>query len=192
MSGQQHVPAAIYPRERPAKHCTGSWASRPVWTGRKPRPHRDSIPNPPARSQSLYRLSYPAHKFIINVGKITNKRNVMLQKAVICYNKPVFVCLFVFGATAPKLGQGLLIHEVSRSHTTTHHSRQDSSRRVISASQRLLLDNTQQSQQTDIHAPGGIRTHNLSRRAATDLRLRRRGHWDLHNKPVQTLNHKVL
>ena len=25
--------------------------------------------------------------------------------------------LFVFGATAPTVGQGLLIHEVSRSHT---------------------------------------------------------------------------
>ena len=24
-------------------------------------PHRDSIPDRPARSQSLYRLSYPAH-----------------------------------------------------------------------------------------------------------------------------------
>ena len=27
-------------------------------------------------------------------------------------------------------------------------------------------------------APGGIRTHDLSRRAAADLRLRPRGHWD--------------
>ena len=36
-----------------------------------------------------------------------------------------------------------LIHEVSRSHTTTHHSRQDSSGRVISPSQRPLPDNTQ-------------------------------------------------
>jgi hypothetical protein len=38
---------------------------------------------------------------------------------------------------------------------------------------------------TDIHASGGIRTHNLSRRAAADLRLRPRGHWDrpsLHYK----------
>ena len=26
--------------------------------------------------------------------------------------------------------------------------------------------------------PGGIRTHDLSRRAAADLRLRPRGHWD--------------
>ena len=32
----------------------------------------------------------------------------------------------------------------------------------------------------NIHAPGGIRTHNLSRRAAADLRLRPRGHWDRH------------
>ena len=31
---------------------------------------------------------------------------------------------------------------------------------------------------TDIHAPGGIRTHNLKRRAAEDLRLRSSGYWD--------------
>ena len=39
-------------------------------------------------------------------------------------------------------------------------------------------DNTQHSQQTDIHASGGIRTHNLSRCTAADLRLRLRSHWD--------------
>ena len=33
----------------------------PVRTGGKSRPHRDSIPDRPPRSQSLYRLSYPAH-----------------------------------------------------------------------------------------------------------------------------------
>ena len=32
----------------------------------------------------------------------------------------LFVCFF--GTTAPPMGQGLLIHEVSRSYTTTHHS----------------------------------------------------------------------
>ena len=37
------------------------WVPGPVWTGGKSRPHRDSIPDRPARSQSLYRLSYPAH-----------------------------------------------------------------------------------------------------------------------------------
>ena len=52
----------------------------------------------------------------------------------------VFVlCLFL--ARQPPMGQGLLIHEVSRSHTT-HHSRQDSPGRVISPSHRSLPDNT--------------------------------------------------
>jgi len=37
------------------------WAPGPVWTGGKSRAHRDSIPDRPACSQSLYRLSYPAH-----------------------------------------------------------------------------------------------------------------------------------
>ena len=46
---------------------------------------------------------------------------------------------------------------------------------MINSSQRLLPDNAQQ---TNIHAPGGIRTHDLSRRAAPDLRLRPRGHLD--------------
>ena len=62
---------------------------------------------------------------------------------------------------------GAPILDVSRSHTTTQHSRYDSSGRVISSSQRPLPDNTRHSQQTNIHAPGGIRTQDLSRRAAT-------------------------
>jgi hypothetical protein len=46
---------------------------------------------------------------------------------------------------------------------------------MISPTQRPLPDNTQHSQQTDIHAPGETRNHNLSRRAAADLRPR--SHW---------------
>ena len=46
------------------------------------------------------------------------------------------------------------ILDVSRSHTTTQPSRQDSSGRVISSSQRPLPDNTRHSQQTNIHACG--------------------------------------
>ena len=90
----------------------------------------------------------------------------------------VVVFLFFLLVQQPPVGHGLLIHEVYRSHTTTHHSRQDSSGRVISPSQRPLPDNTQHSQQTDIHAPGGIRTHVRSRRAAPDVRLRPHSHWD--------------
>ena len=52
------------------------------------------------------------------------------------------------------VGHGLLNHEVSRSRTTTHHSRQDSSGRLISSSQRPLPDNTQHSQQTSMPLVG--------------------------------------
>jgi len=44
----------------PILHEAG-WAPGTVWTGIKSRPHRDSIPDRPARSQSLYQLSYLAH-----------------------------------------------------------------------------------------------------------------------------------
>ena len=37
------------------------WAPGPVWTDGKSRPHRDSIPDRPARSRSLYQLSYSDH-----------------------------------------------------------------------------------------------------------------------------------
>ena len=42
------------------------WAPGLVWTGGKSPPHRDPIPDRPARSQSLYWLSYPAHIYISN------------------------------------------------------------------------------------------------------------------------------
>ena len=85
-------------------------------------------------------------------------------------------------ALRPNTGHGLLILEVSRSHTTMYQNRCDSSGGMISSSQRPLPDNTQHSQQTNIHSPGGIRTHDLSRRAAADLRLRPRGHWDTYTR----------
>ena len=47
-----------------------------------------------------------------------------------------------------------------------------------SASFTSFLAHTQHLQQTDIHAPGGIQTHSLSRQGAADLRLRPRSHWD--------------
>jgi len=43
------------PGEGPGTHFTGGWADG------KSCPHRDSIPDRPVCSQSLYRLSYPVH-----------------------------------------------------------------------------------------------------------------------------------
>jgi len=50
---------------------------------------------------------------------------------------------------------------------------------VISSSQRPLLDNTQHSQQTYIHVPGGITNRNIGKRTAANPRLRP------HDRPVR-------
>ena len=58
------------PGKEPVPILQGAgWAPGPVWMGGKSRPHRDSIPARPVRSQSLYRLSYPAHSKIIIIIK---------------------------------------------------------------------------------------------------------------------------
>jgi hypothetical protein len=67
---------------------------------------------------------------------------------------------FLFLALQPLVVQDLLIHEVSRSHTTTIG---------------LLPDNTQHLEQTNIHASGGFRNHNLNRRAVLDRAATRTG-----------------
>ena len=46
------------------------WGPGPVWTDGKSRPHRDSIPNRPARSQSLCRLCYPAQSYVVLTPEI--------------------------------------------------------------------------------------------------------------------------
>ena len=68
--------------------------------------------------------------------------------------------------------------------TQTLHIRKDSSPRVIIPKQRPLPDKTQHSKETDIHAPGGIRTRNPSKRAVADPSFRPRGHWDRHTHRV--------
>ena len=128
-----------------------------------------------------------------------------------CYpqglSRPLMVLLYfiiyIFFPVAlrPNAGHDLLILEVSRSHTTMHHSRKDSSGRVISPSQRLLPDNTQHSQQTDIHRTPldewsarrtdlyltthnthnrqtCFRTRNRSKQAVAAPRIRPRSQWD--------------
>jgi len=77
------------------------------------------------------------------------------------------------------VGQGHLITEASRSHSDTPRSLEltlcdqpDSETSTCTAHNNHKV--------TDIHAPGGIRTHIPSKRVTADPRLRRRGHWDWH------------
>jgi hypothetical protein len=58
VGGQLHAPAALPPGKRPGTHCIGGWVGPMAGLDgcQKSRPHRDSIPGLPARSESLYRL----------------------------------------------------------------------------------------------------------------------------------------
>jgi len=56
----------LYPQERHGTHFTGGWVGpRAGLDVRKTRPRRDSIPDRPAHSQSLYRLSCPTHNMYL-------------------------------------------------------------------------------------------------------------------------------
>ena len=96
---------------------------------------------------------------------------------VIWFNKDIFHTSFPV-TWQPHLSLAGVITELSKSYidTQTHHTQQDSSGQVISPTQRPLSDNTQHIKQTDIHAPGGIRTRNPIKRAAEDLLLRQDDH----------------
>ena len=59
MRGKRHAPADFYHRERPGSHCTGGWVGpKAGLDGGKSRPTGIRSPDRPARSQSLYLLSY--------------------------------------------------------------------------------------------------------------------------------------
>jgi len=70
------------------------------------------------------------------------------------------------------VGQDLLIIAII---LKTHHTWQDSSGRAIGLTHRPLPDNIKQSQETDTHAPDGVRTHGPYKQAAADPRFRPRG-----------------
>ena len=73
-----------------------------------------------------------------------------------------------------------MVSSLSKLHdyTQPHHTCWNSSRLVISPTQRSLPNNIQHSQQTHRYAPDGTQTGNPSKRTAADPRLRLRGHWD--------------
>jgi hypothetical protein len=86
----------------------------------------------------------------------------------------VRIKIFFLMAQHPLVGQGLLIIEVSRSHSDTSHS---VGLLWTSDQPNAETSTSQHSQEADIHAVGGIQTCNPSNRPAADPRLRRRSHW---------------
>ena len=106
-------------------------------------------------------------------------------------------CQFLlYGACSPIAGYVLLILEVIE---ITHNDTPQSVGLLWTSDQPVAQTSTWQrtTLTRDGHPflPGGIRTHNLSWRAAADLRLRPRDHWDRPtnvNIYPKTLKHKYL
>jgi hypothetical protein len=94
--------------------------------------------------------------------------------------------LACFMAQQPPLGHGLLVGEASRPHSDKQQWVGLWTSYQPVPETRPLLDNTQHSQETDIHAAGRNRACNSSKREAADPRLRPRGHWD---RPMPCINH---
>ena len=61
MGGQCHASAALSPGQRPATLCTKGWVDLGAGLNGsgKSRPTGVRTPDPPASSESLYRLPYP-------------------------------------------------------------------------------------------------------------------------------------
>jgi hypothetical protein len=82
----------LYPRERPGTHRTGGWVGPRAGLDvcEKFRPTRIRYLDRPARSQSLYSLSYPAHSQSLRYER--NKHSHMFYNNYISsVNKPVGV-----------------------------------------------------------------------------------------------------
>jgi hypothetical protein len=81
-------------------------------------------------------------------------------------------------AQQPNSNLGRLILEVSRSHTIRHTAVRTPLDEGSARRRDLYVTTPNTHKRENIHAPGGIRTHNPSKRGAADPRLRPRSHWD--------------
>jgi hypothetical protein len=89
----------------------------------------------------------------------------------------MYVIFFIFSGTAAQRG---LWPPRPRGFVITHNDAPQSVGLPWTSDQLVAETSTLQhtTHTTNIHAPGGIRTHDHSRRAAVDLRLRPCDHWD--------------
>jgi hypothetical protein len=121
---------------------------------------------------SHYRPVMPFRKLKRHYGNLLSNGWLSEWKAAPSVSKSLHIFSFLWrcGPRRAKASSFMMFLDHTQRRTTV-------SERVISSSQTPLPDNTEHNRQTSM-PPGGIRTHNHRRRAAADLRLRSRGHWD--------------
>jgi hypothetical protein len=83
-------PGRFYPRERPGTHCTGGWVGPGAGLDRCGKSRLTGIRSPdlPARSESLYRLRYPAANYLTRQFK-----NYLITAKI---SKTPWMVLFMF------------------------------------------------------------------------------------------------
>ena len=99
--GSASRPGRFLPRERPGTHCTGGWVGHRAGLERAENISPTGIRSPdhPARSQSLYRLSYRSHRDVwrdvsFRCSNHNLFRNYFLISIMLLYLKwPFFSCL---------------------------------------------------------------------------------------------------
>ena len=129
--------------------------------------HRQQLP--------VHTASYPRRHFHLLFSGEKSPLSSIINRIYIYVYIYIYMYIYIYSLLSRQPPSGSWPSSVTRFYffEITHNDTPQSSHRP-------LPNNTQHSQQRDIHAPRGIRTHDLSRRAAVDLRLRPRGHWDRH------------
>jgi hypothetical protein len=97
VGGQRHAPAAFTPGKDPVTIVQeAGWAPGPVWIGAENlAPTGIRSPYFPARSESLYRLSYPGPQ---SVDKLTDKSTCTFIRFLTC------LIVFTFGTVLFNIG----------------------------------------------------------------------------------------
>ena len=98
VDGQHHAPAALPPGKDPVPivHEAG-WTPGPVWTGKEnlaPPPAGIRSPDRPARSESLYRLSYPGPYMVVIVVVVVVVVAVIVVRLLLLLHL-IFLLLFL-------------------------------------------------------------------------------------------------
>ena len=112
-------------------------------------------------------LSFLLQRNICVYSSLPHSSFMSCHSFILSFLLPFFLSLPLISTRCRFRGLLLQLIAFNKIHTHTH-TRWDSSGRGIGLSQTRLPDNTQHSQETDNHAPGGIRTPNGQRPHALD------------------------
>ena len=121
-------------------------------------------------------LTWPTHYILCRFSCLNFATRIIFSFAVACWpawSQWIYIYNFFMWRCGPKRATVSFLRFLDHTHTHTVGALWTRDQLVAETSAWQHTTRT-----INIDATGDIRTHSLSRRAATDLRLRPRGHWD--------------